>query len=127
MVLSVYYEWHKSAVGRLKKILDETDAKIIISSDWKNDALPKKMQDLLKIHELDKYWYCDNIIIRKPLLVQELRYLEIQDSLNRYPIDNFVVLDDIPDLEFFYPNNSVITYDYLSINDMNEAIKILKK
>ncbi len=126
-VLMVYYDWNREAVKRLKYILDNTESKIIISSDWKSDKLPRKMHDLLKIHDLDKYWYCDNIIIKKPLLAQEIRHLEIEDSLNRYPIDNYVILDDMKYLEGYYPNNSVITYDYISINDMNDAIKILKK
>ena len=126
-VLMVYYDWHPQAIARLKKLLEETNAKIIISSDWKSDKLPNKMHDLLKIHDLDKYRYSDNIIIKKPILTQEIRHLEIEDSLKRYPVDNFVVLDDMKYLEEYYPNNSVITYDYISINDMNDAIKILKK
>ena len=126
-VLMTYYDWHRGAVERLRKILDETDSKIIISSDWKSDKLPNKMLDLLRIHDLDKYWYADNIVIKKPIMAFEQRYLEITDSLNRYPIDNYVVLDDMKALGEYFPNNSVITNDYISVNDMNEAIKILKK
>ncbi len=126
-ILMVYYDWHKGAVGRLKTILDTTDSKIIISSDWKSAKLPNKMHDLLKIHDLDKYWYADNIIIKRPIMAFEQRYLEINDSLNKYPINNYVVLDDMKALGEYFPNNSVITNDYISINDMNDAIKILKK
>ena len=126
-ILMVYYDWHPQAIKRLKSVLDITNSKIIISSDWKNDKLPDKMHDLLRIHDLDKYWYCDNITIKKPLMPYEIRHLEIEDSLKKYPIDNFVVLDDLEELEIYYPKNSVITSDYISILDMNECIKILKK
>lgn len=126
-VLPVYFDWYPQAIKRLKHILDETDSKIIVSSDWKRKELPEKMHDLLRIHDLDKYWYCDNIIIKEPLMPYEIRHMEIEDSLKRYPIDNFVVLDDLEELASFYPNNSVITNDYISTLDMNEAIKILKK
>ena len=126
-ILPVYYDWHPQAVKRLKSVLDDTGAKIIVSSDWKDDRLPDKMRDLLKIHDLDKYWYADNIKIKEPLVAPKIRHLEIEDSLNRYPIDDFVVLDDMRELEIYYPNNSVITHDYMSIFDMNDCIKILKK
>ena len=126
-ILAVYYDWNMEAILRLKKVLDETNSKIIISSDWKSERFPHKMRDLLKIHDLDKYWYCDNTIIRKILPMAEIRHLEIEDSLKKYPIDNFVVLDDLKKLGDYYPNNSVITYDYMSINNMNDCIKILKK
>ena len=126
-ILAVYYDWNTEAVERLRKVLDETNSKIIISSDWKSEKFPYKMRDLLKIHNLDKYWYCDNTIIRKVLPMEEVRHLEIEDSLKKYSIDNFVVLDDLKKLGIYYPNNSVITYNYMSINNMNDCIKILKK
>ena len=127
-ILAVYHDWNLEAVERLRSILDETKAKIIISSDWKSERFPYKMRDLLKIHNLDKYWYADNIIIRKPSSsTYEIRHLEIDDSLKQYPIDNYVVLDDMKKLREYYPDNSVITYDHISITDMNDAIKILKK
>ena len=83
-------DWNEQAVARLKYILDETNAKIIISSDWRSHELPNKMLDLLRIHNLDKYWYADNIISdlsSNP----ERRATEIKDSLERYNIDNFIV------------------------------------
>ena len=126
-ILMVYYDWHLKAIARLKSILDDTEAKIIISSDWKSEKLPDKMHDLLAIHDLDKYWYGDNIIIKKPLEAFEIRHLEIEDSLKRYPIDNYVILDDMEGLKQYFPNNSVITHDYISLLDMNDAVKILKK
>ncbi len=126
-VLAVVYDWHPQAVARLKYILDSTESKIIASTDWKSDKYPNKIHDLLEIQGLGKYWYKDNIIIKDILPLPEIRHLEIEDSLRKYPIDNFVVLDDMKELKDFYPNNTVITNDYMSINNMNDCIKILKK
>ena len=125
-ILAVYYDWHNDAVSRLMHILDETGAKIIISSDWRSNKKIYKMRDLLKIRNLDTYWLADNPIIKKASLVEN-RALEINESLAKYPIDNFVVLDDLEGLKYYFPNNAVITYDYLKTSDMNECIKILKK
>ncbi len=126
-ILMVYYDWKSEAVERLRSVLNQTGAKIIISSDWRRKEQPNKMLDLLRIHELDKYWFADNIIIKKPIMAFEQRYEEITDSLNRYPIDNFVVLDDMEQLKEYFPNNSVITNDYITVSDMNECVRILKK
>ena len=109
-----------------KNIIKVID-KIIISSDWRSDKYIYKMRDLLKIKDLDKYWLADNNIIKDVNSLAEIRALEINDSLKRYPIDNFVILDDMKALEKYFPNNAVITYDYMSVSNMNECIKILKK
>ena len=126
-VLAVYYDWHPQAIDRLKYVLDSTESKIIASTDWRKKGFPNKIPDLLKIHGLNKYWFADNIIIEGLTSLHEIRSLEIQDSLNKYPIDNFIILDDMKKLKDYFPNNTIITKDHLSISDMNDAIKILKK
>ena len=55
-VAAVYCDWDKEAIATLKHILDETGAKIVISSDWRNIRKPNKMRDLLRIHGLDLYY-----------------------------------------------------------------------
>lgn len=126
-ILAVYYDWNDEAVSRLKHILDETDSKIIMSSDWRSAKDVYKMRDLLKIRGLDKYWLADNIILKNGNSKEMIRALEIQDSLSRYPVDNYVILDDMEGLREYFPQNCVITYDYLKTRDMNEGIEILKK
>ena len=87
------------------------------------------MRDLLKIQGLDSYWFADNIIIRhkKGETMASTRAQEIKDSLDRYDIDNFVVLDDLWALKEYYPDNSVITHNVISIGNMNDSIKILRR
>lgn len=126
-VLAVVYDWNPQAVARLKYVLDATESKIIASTDWKSERFPNKMHDLLGIQGLGDYWFKDNIIVKEAKSLPEIRHLEIEDSLNKYPIDKFVVLDDMQELKNYYPDNAVITKDYMSINDMNDCIKILKK
>ncbi|MBR7041878.1 MAG: hypothetical protein IKI04_00080 [Bacilli bacterium] len=126
-VVAAYYDWNEQALARLKYILDETGAKIIISSDWRNEKLPNKMPDLLKLHNLDKYWYADNIINNNPVTNPLRRALEIKDSLERYPISEFLILDDMPGLDEYFPDNIVRTQNYISIDDMKKGIKILNR
>ncbi|MBQ6284927.1 MAG: hypothetical protein IJK67_01265 [Bacilli bacterium] len=127
---SVYYDWDEQAVARLKYALKETDSKIIVSSDWRNPDQPYKMPDLLKIHGLNSYWLEDLPLLGKGKERDDLaliRAKEIQFALNKHRINNFVVLDDMKAMKEYYPNNSVITYNTMSINDMNECIRILRK
>ena len=124
-VAAVYCDWDEQAVVRLKYILNETNSKIIVSSDWKNNRLPNKMKDLLAIQDLDRYWFADNIELYCQSYIKT-RAMEIKDSLDRYDIDNFVVLDDMQELLEYFPNNCVITHNIMSNDDMNKCIKILK-
>ena len=126
-VISAYYDWDKQAISRLKYILNETKSKIIISSNWRSTSQPNKMKDLLAIHGLDVYHFADNIILPKSIPEAKRKALEIKDSLTTYDISNFAVLDDLKELANYYPNNSIITHNLISISDMNNCIKLLKK
>ena len=126
-ILAVYYDWDESAIERLKYVLNKTSSKIIISSDWRSIKLPNKMHDLLTIKDLGNYWLGDNIIINNELSLVKKRVQEINNSLEKYDIDNYVVLDDMKELSKYFPKNAVITYDYMNNNDMEKCIKILKK
>ena len=128
-VAAVYYDWDEQSVCRLKYILDSTKSKIIISSDWRNNRLPNKMKDLLAIQGLNSYWFADNIELdyQPNNTYIKTRSMEIKDSLNRYSIDNFVVLDDWKGLYDYFPNNAVITDNMISVDNMHECIKILSR
>ena len=126
-VMAVYCDWHEQAIARLKHILAHTGAKIIISSDWRSEKMPHKMHDLLKIHNLGDYWYADNIIVHDLIANPQRRALEIKDSLARYPITSYVVLDDMLGLDEYFPDNIVKTKNYISVSDMEKCIKILNR
>lgn len=55
-IAAVFYDWNKEAVERLRRILIHTDAKIVLSSDWREKGLTN-MKGLLDIHGLGKYLY----------------------------------------------------------------------
>ena len=126
-ILATYYDWNSNAIERLKYILTSTSSKIIVSSDWRNSNYPFKMRDLLTIHGLGDYWFSDNIKKETMASLDEIRAMEINDSLLKYNINNFAILDDLKGLEEYFPNNTVITNNYISVNDMNKCIKILRK
>lgn len=76
------------AVIRLNKIVDITDAKIVVSSSWR---IEHSLENLKKI-------FIDNRIIGEvigctPVLGTD-RSAEISVWLSNNPVDNFVILDD---------------------------------
>ena len=53
-VAAVYYDWDKSAIALLKVVLEYTQAKIVLSSDWRMGGF-QRMKDFFAIYGLDKY------------------------------------------------------------------------
>lgn len=126
-ICAVYYDWNKDAVNRLKTILDYTESKIIISSNWKDKNNKYKMRDLLKIHNLDYYWFCDNVTLKDYSNIFLNRASEIKDSLNKYDISNYVVIDDWYPLKEYFKDNFICTHNYIQDDDVINSIKILNK
>ena len=53
---AVCFDWDKDAVEYLRQVLEQHDAKIVISSDWR-DGGEFTMKSFLAIYGLDKYFY----------------------------------------------------------------------
>ena len=50
---AVVHDWHTGAVARLRALCDEHDAKIVVSSDWRERRSVAQLQALFRIHDLD--------------------------------------------------------------------------
>lgn len=104
----------------LKEIIRETDAKIVITSAWRN---------------LKEWPFIEEILIQKGLPIIgvtssfDSRGNEIRDYLrNHDEIDNFIIIDDDIFWDFFELENSLVktNYDYgLTCEQVYEAIDML--
>lgn len=134
-VLSDYdsgYNISAEKIEMLRKIMDETSAKIVMSSSWRYGTLEetkKKYYNLPFINDLigvtprfslfdgDDYFSIP-------------RGVEIKHWLTKHEeeVDNYVILDDDLDMLLEQKDNFVHTDTYkgLSEDDMIQAIKILK-
>ena len=141
-VAAVYCDWDKEAIATLKHILDETGAKIVVSSDWReNDArwvvtkMPNKMRDLLRIHGLDKYYIGDTPdFITVPdhdekKKTYSFRVVEINHYLevNKDRIENYVALDDMDLVRGGYVGNFIHTESLITKEQGEECILMLNK
>jgi hypothetical protein len=53
IVAAVYYDCDKTAVAELKRILEKTGEKIVISSDWREETVDN-MVDFCRMYDLDE-------------------------------------------------------------------------
>lgn len=116
-------------IERLKRILDATGAKVVLSSTWRYDRDEPKLnsdflelQDYLKQFDIEFYDYTPN---SNPYQ----RGLEIQEWLDEHPeVEQFVILDDRDDMEPCMDHLvQTIQHDALLDEHVEEAIQILNK
>ena len=96
-------------VKRVKKICDETGAKLVISSSWRHENVQKTIDGIIgktKLCPRNKmlYWLIDNIYDITPWFSDKKyngtgRGGEIQTWLDKHPeVDNYVIIDDETDM-----------------------------
>jgi len=123
---AAYCDWEEDAVEYLRALLEKTDARIVISSDWRSFNDTPKMKLLFKIYDMDDY------VI--DITAEELKYCyrdgEIAHYLFHHPdVTQFVIFDDHYSDDFVarYPDNFVHTYDKLEPKDIDKALEILNR
>jgi succinate dehydrogenase flavin-adding protein (antitoxin of CptAB toxin-antitoxin module) len=136
---AAYYDVDKSAVDELKRIIDSTGAKIVVSSAWKSFRPPEMMKDLLTMHGLRKYIIgitpCAGLgdkIDEEPFKhfgdylshreIEILEYLRLRGD----EIKNYVAIDD-ENLDRVIKGHFVRTFPKLTKKEADECIKILNK
>lgn len=130
--LNVQYPFNEYCVKILNEILKETNAEIILSSDW------KKRKTLEQLDIIFKY----NNVIKSPIDItpnyrdnysnfEYARSMEIVHYLaeNIIDINNIVILDDL-NLEMLFPprlkTRFIKTHDGLTEEHKDEILKLLK-
>lgn len=117
---------------RLKHIVDATNAKIVLSSDWRFDRFMDDPSDYLALKEvLEKngtpiYAHTGDYMIKRGSEI-----IKWMKNWHGEPINNFVILDDMPAIEFNFTQllgHFVHTNEKVGLthDDAAEAIAILK-
>ncbi|MGN0880581.1 MAG: HAD domain-containing protein [Oligosphaeraceae bacterium] len=97
-IAAVTYDWNPQAVERLRRICDEGDAEIIISSSWRDFNPVRDLQLLFALHGLDKYVVGSTPPGQCPRChAYYSRGEEISMVLNKLwgRVKHYVVLDDV--------------------------------
>lgn len=138
--------FHSNFVDNLRRIIDETGAKIVISSTWRFSGLTKMRQMWEHRNlpgEVIDITIDSNVLIKRGVFKfhdEVMRGHEIQEWLDRnQDIENYLILDDDDDFLPNQLNNFVRTSNNSSHPDCidigyglteictNESIKVLNK
>lgn len=130
-------------IDLLGKIINETGAKIVISSSWRRCNLYETKEYLTTINHYvpfafpyvdliigqTKHIWFSNIDGFEKLRIPRGVEIDLWINENKEKIDNYVILDDDSDMLYCQKDSFVHTNTYkgLSINDVQKAIKILNK
>lgn len=116
-------------VKLIKQIVDETNAKIVLSSDWRYYLNTDDEDIALLIRTLSKYGI--KIMSSTPITKHGYRGAEIYQWINEWhgePIESFVILDDRDDMKPYMDRLVQTDFDYgLVKKDVKIAIKLLNK
>jgi hypothetical protein len=131
---AVYYDWDSHAVSLIRKILDETKAVIVVSSDWRlTEGGLQRMKDLFNLHSLGEYVVDvtddlgnnDSINRAKEYEGCRIRTIEILEYVKKHPeIKKFVAIDDL-DISVGLEGHFVRTSNVINDEECDECIKLL--
>ena len=122
---AVVHDWHAGAVARLRALCDGHEAKIVVSSDWRQRRSVAQLQELFRIHDLHHLVIdrtCDH------LGAPHYRAGEVKQYLDTHPeIERFVIIDDGYRTEFdgLFPDHFVHTGSFFDESDALRARQIL--
>lgn len=121
-ILCVVEGWNQNAITLLKNLLEEYNAKIIISSSWKFKFKKEILYKLFSIHDLDSY--IEDII---PNSYGILKKDSITMYLKKHPeIKNYIILDDVR-MTSTFKEHSIYCPDVLNEKVYQKAKSILNK
>lgn len=118
-VCAVWYDWDPVAIRLLKKLLDDTGARLVISSDWRRWNPTDAMRALLKLHGLDPYF--DECLPKEGAKEEVIpAYLEEHAD----DIAGWAVVDDWP-MDRYFGEHFVLTRDRLNPEDCDHIKQAL--
>ena len=112
-----YYDWDINAVNRIKRILNETGAKIVISSDWRSIRFPNKMKDFLKIWDLEKYLIGETLYFSKIFDINPDKYKQEEEFIKKQNNNKHYDERCIEIIYYVHSHNNII--NYVAIDDRN--------
>lgn len=113
----VYYDFDMQACKLLKQLVDEFDARIVLTSSWRLVYSPKELNYLFKIIHLDG-------VMIGMTGTSSPRSQMIQDYIDKHKISYFIVIDDA-ELTPFFEFHTIQTQNCFTQTDYQKARNLL--
>lgn len=137
-VITIPPKWYLKAdkIKWVKKIVDETEAKIVVSSSWRMETVEETIDKMIGRpkrcpHNRMLNWFIDNLYDVTPWVgLGGGRGGQIQKYLNEHSeVENYVIIDDDGDMLDSQLYHFVQTNfeDGITETEANRAIKVLNK
>lgn len=115
-----YFDWDFSAIGTLRKLIEETRSHIVVHSGWIDQRTLVQIKAYFRLHDLDQF------IIE--LANNKLRKEDaIDEYLSNHPdIDHYIVIDDDSSLLMHFGENCCHTSHFFTIINYEYCEMMLK-
>lgn len=117
---AVEFGWDIRAVMNLRKLVEITNAEIVITSSWRIGRSLEELKLLFDIYELGSY-VCDVTVEANS------KEEEIEIYIWGHGIENYVILDDLDMRNTFASHFIHVKEGYLHESVIEDALHILKK
>ncbi|MBM6808840.1 HAD domain-containing protein [Faecalicoccus pleomorphus] len=113
----VYYGFDQNACTLLKKLVDEFDARIVLTSSWRLIYSKHELYYLFKILHLEQAFIGTT---RK----STPRFQVIQEYIDKHHIDSYIIIDDA-DLQKYFEFHTIKTINCFCDSDYLKARNLL--
>lgn len=126
--LRIPYPFNKDAVKIFNEILDETDAEIVLSSDWRLHFDLEELDGIFKFNGVKKSPIAITSKHKRKMSsdLEDDRSYQIQEYKNEHKIENWVAIDDL-NLSFSLKDRFFITRSGQGIKQTGLKDKIINK
>lgn len=96
-VINLDLGWCSESIIVLNEIIDHTEAKIVISSDWKYEYSISTLRNIFLNQEIkgEIIGFTSDVYIANIQKLAENRVLEIKEYIKENDIDNYIAIDDL--------------------------------
>lgn len=125
--IGMQYRFNEGCVKVLNKILEITDADIVLTSDWRDDYDLQTLDNIFKFNKVIKSPIDVTDIYSKTMQeLEKFRASEINDYIYKKNINNYVILDDLDLSPYVSEEKFIKTIVREGIKQSNIKEKILK-
>ena len=125
--LNIPYSYNPGCVKIFNEIIEQTNADIVITSDWRLNWSLSELNYIFKFNGINKLPI--DVTNDNPVSLSDNtrnRASEIREYVNENKIENYIVIDDLPLGNYLPENRFILTKEKEGLKQTNIKEKIIK-